>query len=223
MNRTKRAVAIILLLLFFIVLHNPLVYALANIETLFRRDNRPALYEETYKTRIETLEKELADYKKATGTLSIYDPASYVLSKIALRNIYDMYDYLIVNTSAKVNEGAVVLNEFGLVGTISEANKTTAKVSLLTALSKTSVRIGENYGILGEYDRKTKEFVVKNIDNYKIVNEGEEVVTSGFQEIPANLKIGRVIAVDTKGIETIVHVKPYVDFDNLNYMLVEVK
>lgn len=220
MRRLLTAISILLIL---VILHNPLVYALANVQTFFRENNKNDAYFEAYRNRIDQLERELSTYERAQENLKLYDRSSYILAKIAIRNIYDLYDYLVVNTDALVEEGNAVLNEDGLVGFVEEANKMTAKVSLLTSGLKTSVKVGENYGILSEYDREKGEFVVHNIDNYKVVNVGEEVLTSGLQNATANLKIGQVSSVQVQGIEKVVRVKPYVDFDNLNYLIIEAK
>lgn len=220
MRRLLTAISILLIL---VILHNPLVYALANVQTFFRENNKSDAYFEAYRNRIDQLERELSTYERAQENLKLYDRSSYILAKIAIRNIYDLYDYLVVNTDALVEEGNAVLNEDGLVGFVEEANKMTAKVSLLTSGLKTSVKVGENYGILSEYDREKGEFVVHNIDNYKVVNVGEEVLTSGLQNATANLKIGQVSSVQIQGIEKVVRVKPYVDFDNLNYLIIEAK
>lgn len=223
MNKMRRLLTAISILLILVILHNPLVYALANVQTFFRENNKSDAYFEAYRNRIDQLEHELSTYERAQENLKLYDRSSYILAKIAIRNIYDLYDYLVVNTDALVEEGNAVLNEDGLVGFVEEANKMTAKVSLLTSGLKTSVKVGENYGILSEYDREKGEFVVHNIDNYKVVNVGEEVLTSGLQNATANLKIGQVSSVQIQGIEKVVRVKPYVDFDNLNYLIIEAK
>ncbi len=223
MNKMRRLLTAISILLILVILHNPLVYALANVQTFFRENNKSDAYFEAYRNRIDQLERELSTYERAQENLKLYDRSSYILAKIAIRNIYDLYDYLVVNTDALVDEGNAVLNEDGLVGFVEEANKMTAKVSLLTSGLKTSVKVGENYGILSEYDREKGEFIVHNIDNYKVVNVGEEVLTSGLQNATANLKIGQVSSVQVQGIEKVVRVKPYVDFDNLNYLIIEAK
>lgn len=223
MNKMRRLLTAIAILLILVILHNPLIYAIANVQTFFRENNKSDAYFEAYRNRIDQLERELSMYEKAQENLKLYDRSSYILAKIAIRNIYDLYDYLVVNTDALVEEGNAVLNEDGLVGFVDEANKMTAKVSLLTSGLKTSVKVGENYGILSEYDREKGEFVVHNIDNYKVVNVGEEVLTSGLQNTTAGLKIGRVSSVQVQGIENVVRVKPYVDFDNLNYLIIEAK
>lgn len=220
MNKMRPILGIIIVIILFIVLNDAVVYAIANITSLGRKSNEKELYETAYKEKIERLEKTIFDFEKAQNNLKIYEGDAHILAKIALRDIYDIYDTLVVNTESKVNVGDAVINELGLVGLVKESSKSTAKVSLLSKEENLSILVNGNYGLLGEFDPSKKEFILKNIDNYKNVNVGDEVVTSGFQKIDADFKIGRVTSVEVKGIEKIVRVKPYADFDDLNYLLV---
>lgn len=223
MNRIRPLIGVFVVLITFILLNDALICGFANAFTFFRDDNRLELYENTYKNKIDSLEKTISEYEKSMKELRIYEGTSHVLAKSGIRNIYDIYDYVMINTTSKTSVGDVVLNEDGLVGFIEEANKTSAKVSLITNADKLSVKVGSNYGILSEYDKVAGEFIIHNIDNYKVVNEGDEVTTSGLQDIEPDLPIGVVTSVENKGVEKIVHVKPHVDFKNLNYLIVKVK
>ncbi len=223
MKKTKPFIGVILTLFAFLILHNAIVIALGNFATIFRKDNREDLFKETYEKKIQALEIAVSEYEKSLQNLDIFSNSANVLAKISLRNIYDFYDYLIISTDKKVSVGDAVINEGGLVGTIKEANKYTAKVALLTGSNKISVRVGDNFGMLSEYDKKNGELVIHNIDNYKTVEEGTKVYTSGLQEIDKNILVGTVKRIDNNGIEKTVYVTPSVDFDNLNYLIVEAK
>lgn len=220
MNKIQPIVNIIIILLLFIVLHNALITGLGNIFSLIKHDNKYELLESAYKTKIDTLEKSIANYEKGTNALKIYEGNNYIISKIALRDIYDFYNFAVLSTDSLVTKGNAVINESGLVGIIESANKTTAKVNFLTGNVKVSVKIGDTYGMLDEYDREAKSFIIHNINNYQPVDIDEEVTTSGLQEIDGNLPIGKVSKTETVGIEQKVYVKPYVNFDDLNYLMV---
>lgn len=223
MNKLRPILGFITVIILFIVLNDAVVMGIANVTSIMKNDNKNELYDTVYKEKIERLEKEIANYEKSQKNLKIYDGESFILGKIALRNIYDIYDHVVINTASKVSVKDAVVNEFGLVGLVEEASSKTAKVSLLPSCEKISVEVSGNYGLLGEYDREKKEFILHNIDNYKVVNVDDEVVTSGLQNIASNIKIGRVTSVENEGIEKIVRVKPYVDFDDLNYLIVMAK
>lgn len=220
MNRVRPVLNIFAVLFLFIILHNAIMTGLGNAFSFFREDNRKELYDTTLKNENENLKMKLADYERSLENLKIYEDHPHVLGKIAIRNIYDFYDFLIISVDKKVEEDSMVLNEDGLVGFVEDADKHTAKVRLISGKNKLSVKIGDTYGIMDSYDRKTGELVVHNIDNYKKVELEMDVVTSGLQTIEGNIPIGKVSRVETKGVEQIVYVKANVDFDNLNYLVV---
>lgn len=194
--------------------------ALGNTLSFFRENNRKVLYDVTLKRENEHLKQVISEYEKSMANLKIYEDHPHVLGKIAIRNIYDFYDFLIIAVDNKVENNSLVLNEHGLVGIVEDSNKTTAKVKLLTGKIKLSVKIGETFGMLDLYDKTNKEFIIHNIDNYKKIEIGTEVTTSGLQEIAADIPIGKVKRTEQKGVEQIVYVEPFVDFDSLNYLMV---
>ena len=194
--------------------------ALGNTLSFFRENNRKVLYDVTLKRENEHVKQIISEYEKSMANLKIYEDHPHVLGKIAIRNIYDFYDFLIIAVDNKVENNSLVLNEHGLVGIVEDSNKTTAKVKLLTGKIKLSVKIGETFGMLDLYDKTNKEFIIHNIDNYKKIEIGTEVTTSGLQEIAADIPIGKVKRTEQKGVEQIVYVEPFVDFDSLNYLMV---
>lgn len=220
MNKNRHIFITFLIAGFFILLHNSIITFLGNVNSLFRVDNSSSLEENTYIKRIEYLESELSNYELALNNLEIYEKESSVLGKIALRNIYDFYNFLIISTDAKVEEKSPVVNENGLVGMISESNKNTAKVSLITGGCSVSVKIGNIYGLLDEYDRENNLLIIHNVDNYKVIKEGDIVETSGLAGTRKGIYIGRVDHTEKLGIEQVIYVKSDVNFDELNYLLV---
>ena len=210
---------IIILIVCFVIFHEPIVILFSNINLLFKTDNRIALIEKGYEDRLNNLKKEISDYE-SNSNLEISKDKSLVLSKLSLRDIYDFYDYLIINTSTKVNVGDAVINEKGLVGIIESNDLKSAKVSLITGQNKISVKVNNSYGLLGNYDKRNKVFLISNINNYEKINIGDTVTTSGLSNLPDNIYIGKVSEIKMKGIEQLVYVKPDVNFDNLNYLYV---
>lgn len=220
MNKMKPIINFILILFLFIALHNAIIIGLGNAFSLFRENNEIELVQSAYEGKIEDLERQITEYERANRELKMYEGSSFILSKIAIRNIYDFYDYLIISTASATEKGDAVVNEDGLVGIISSANKLTAKVELITGGSEISVKVGDNYGMLGEYDKKERLFKIHNIDNYKVVTIGDEVTTSGLQQIDAGIRIGTVTKIDNEGVEQIVYVAPSVNYEELNYLIV---
>lgn len=220
MKKTNKLILLFLVFLAFFLLHNSVMIGLSNVFTLFREDNKSDLKVSSYKEKIEVLEKEISEYESSLESLKIYDGSSYVLAKIALRDGYNFYDTLVVSTDSLVKKGSAVINEDGLVGVVRDANKKTAKVDMITKPLKVSVQIGEYYGVMDYYNEKDGLFVVHNINNYANVEVGSEVTTSGLSKIDGGIKIGTVSKIEKSSVETLVYVKPYVDFNHLNYLMV---
>jgi len=223
MKKTKGIYIVIAIILGFILFQNLFINLLANVTSLFRKNNETALIVNMYKEKINNLENTLSEYELGLNNLKIIPSSSNVLAKIALRNIYDFYDFLVVSTDYMVYEGNAVLNEDGLVGIVRDANKQTAKVDLLTGNVKVSVQIGTNYGILDSFDKKNKHFIVRFINNYETIDVGEEVITSGLNNLEKGIKVGKVKKTEKKGLEQIVYVESDVNFDDLNYLYVIAK
>ena len=204
----------------FILLHNNILILLSNISSIMRKDNSCTLDYRMQEMKIESLERQLYEYESSMNNLKIYNPTTYVKAKIALRDIYKFYSYIVITTDESVKKNSAVVNEFGLVGFVKETDGTSARVSLLTSGDKISVKISNSYGVLDGYDKKDKTLVVHNINNYENINIGDIVYTSGLTDIEGNIEIGKVEKIETVGVEKIIYIKSGVDFDELNYLYV---
>lgn len=204
----------------FILLHNNILILLSNISSIMRKDNSCTLDYRMQEMKIESLERQLYEYESSMNNLKIYNQTTYVKAKIALRDIYKFYSYIVITTDESVKKNSAVVNEFGLVGFVKETDGTSARVSLLTSGDKISVKISNSYGVLDGYDKKDKTLVVHNINNYENINIGDIVYTSGLTDIEGNIEIGKVEKIETVGVEKIIYIKSSVDFDELNYLYV---
>lgn len=219
MNRRKSILVVLISILCLIIFHNNIITLISNISSIFRKDNRLDLVTNTYKLRVDNLSREISEYE-SNSNLDISKDRSLILAKVSLRNIYDIYDYLVISTSSMVGDNKAVLNEKGLVGITDASSKENAKVRLLTGKNKVSVKINNTYGLLGNYDKKTKLFKMNNLSNYEKIKKGDVVTTSGLNEIPGNIYVGRVVKTKKEGFKEIVYVKSDVDFNDLNYLYV---
>ena len=220
MNKIKPYILIFILLIIVMVFSKNIIQLTGSITTIFRKDNLNSLIENATKIKIETLEKELANYEKAYNDYKIYDANVYVLAKTAIRNVYDFYDYIIISPTSRVNTTSPVINEAGLVGIVTKSSTKTAKVTLLTSVKNLSVKVSNSYGLLNGYDKKNKLLIIRNINNYDEINIGDKVYTSGLEGIQDNLLVGEVIRTKLEGVERIVYVKSSVNFDAINYVCV---
>ena len=219
MNRHNKIIYILLFALMFLLFHSNIVYLVANINSLLNKNNKYELLKSSYETRIDNLNREISEYEKVSN-LELSKDKSLILSKVALRDIYDFYDYLIISTSYKVNKGDAVISEKGLVGIVDDSSIKEARVKLLTGNNKISVKVNNSYGLLGLYNKRTKLFKISNITNYENINNGDIVKTSGLSNIPENIYIGKVVKINKKGIEQEIYVKSDIDFEYLNYLYV---
>lgn len=220
MNRYRIIVYSIIVMFAVILLSKNIVILVGNITTLFRKDNTTSLKEEMYRVKIEDIEKEISNYELAYNGYKIYDSKSYILAKTAIRKVYDFYDYLVIAPTSKVNQNSAVINEHGLVGIVNSSSDKTAKVALLTGIKNLSVKLSNCYGLLNGYDKKEELLIINNINNYENIELGDKVYTSGLEGIQDNLLIGEVVKTKLEGVERIVYVKSFVDFDNINYVYV---
>ena len=142
-----------------------------------------------------------------------------IYSKIINRNIYEFYNFITISKGYKddIKKGDIVLNEYGLIGTISKVNKNSSEVSLITNKdTNISVKVGESFGILYSKDNKLK---IKNMKIEGTIKEGDEVLTSGLTSIPEGIKIGKVknIKKDELELEYILDIEP-ISLHNLKYI-----
>lgn len=144
------------------------------------------------------------------------------ISRILYRDIYDYHNYITIykGSNDKINEGMVVVNNFGLVGVISQVDKNNSRVRLITSNeSNISVKINESYGILKV---SNGSLIVSDLSNYDNISVGDKIYTSGIGNLIGDIYIGEVsnISLNSTNIEKIITVTPAVDFDNLKYIAV---
>jgi len=166
-------------------------------------------------------EKEYKDLLKTTNLLE-WNSYESIYSKVLYRDIYEFYNEITIlrGSENNIKKNSAVINENGLIGTIKKVNKNSSVVSLITNTdSKISIRVNNSYGIL-KFSKNN--LIITSINNYENIGIGNVVYTSGLGNLPANIKIGEVenIITDDLGIEQQVIVKPYVDFDNINYVAI---
>ena len=144
------------------------------------------------------------------------------ISRILYRDIYDYHNYITIYKGSDdfINEDMVVVNNNGLVGVITNANKNNSMVRLITSNdSNISVRINEAFGILKV---SNGSLIVSDLSNYDNISVGDKIYTSGIGNLIGDIYIGEVsnISLNSTNIEKIITVTPAVDFDNLKYIAV---
>lgn len=162
----------------------------------------------------------IEDYKRLLNFMNLTEnKQELIYSKVITREIYEFYDKITItkNENDNIKKGDIVINEYGLIGTISKVNKNSCEVSLITSNdTNISVKVGESYGILYSKDHKLK---IKNMKIEGSIKEGDEVYTSGLTLVPVGIKIGKVknIKKDELELEYILDIES-ISLHNLKYL-----
>ena len=162
----------------------------------------------------------IKDYEKLLNFTNLTEnKQELIYSKVITREIYEFYDKITItkNENDNIKKGDIVINEYGLIGTISKVNKNSCEVSLITSNdTNISVKVGESYGILYSKDHKLK---IKNMKIEGSIKEGDEVYTSGLTLVPVGIKIGKVknIKKDELELEYILDIES-ISLHNLKYL-----
>lgn len=179
---------------------------------------------ERLKTENDKLKKEL-DVKD----INKYDPIS---STVIARNPDQWLNTIVVDKGSKagVKNNMAVMTSDGLVGRVSKVNQFTSQVDLISTSTrggKLSINIQHGsknvFGLIEEYDAKTQELIISDIDNKNDVSKGDKVVTSGLAEqLPGGLYIGEITKVenDQYGLAKQVRVKTAADMSDLRHVYI---
>lgn len=167
------------------------------------------------------LKDELDNIKKIHN-IEFNDDLDLQVSRVKYRNVYEYSDTLTIykgfKNSVFVND--VVLNNDGLIGTVTKTYDYYSIVTLITNKnSNISVKINDAIGILKTINNT---LVVTNINNYEKVNVDDEIYTSGLGNLPDNIYIGKVKSINLNNteIEKVVEVNINDRLEKLDYLFI---
>lgn len=125
-----------------------------------------------------------------------------------------------------ISKGMTVIHPDGLVGRISSVSRSSAQVSLITdrqmAVGVILQRTRETNGIV-EGEGISSRLSMNNIPYYSSIEVNDRVITSGLSVIyPKGIDVGTVSKIEREpnGLLQTAEVKPRVDFDRLEEVLV---
>ena len=167
------------------------------------------------------LKEELENIKKIND-IEFDDNLDIIVSRVKYRDVYEYSNTLTIFKGSKynVNVGDAVLTNNGLVGIISKTYDYYSVVSLITnKKSNISVKINDAVGVLKTDEGK---LVVTSINNYKNVNVGDEIYTSGLGNLPDNIYVGKVksVSLNDTEIEKVIKVDIENRLDALDYLFI---
>lgn len=167
------------------------------------------------------LNKSLTDYTTVTASVMTRTPSSW-------------QNQLVINKgqTSGISKNMPVMSGSGLVGRISEVNKTNSKVELLSDSSEASNRFAIQItnksgktvnGIINGYQKATGMLVMGHVTSKIKITKGNKVITSGMGGVtPKGLYVGKVVKVakDDYGLAKKIYIKPATNFNNINIVTV---
>lgn len=181
------------------------------------------------KVRDQTLAKENKQLKAELKVKSSLTDYSTIAASVLSRDPSSWQAQLVINkgSSAGIKKNMPVLSGGGLVGRVSQVNKTNSIVELLSDTSESSNRFaitiqGTN-GIITGYNSSTNQLIMGQVTSKAKIKKGTSVTTSGLGGItPKGLYVGKVakIGTDDYGLAQKVYITPATNFNEINIVTV---
>lgn len=186
------------------------------------------------KVRDQTLAKENKELKAELKLKSSLTDYSTVSAAVMSRTPSSWQQQLVINKgqTSGIKKNMPVLSGGGLIGRVSEVNKTNSKVELLSDTSESSNRFsivingsdGKNVnGIITGYNARTNELIMGQVTSTAKIKKDAKVMTNGMGGItPKGLYVGKVsrIGKDDYGLAKKVYIKPATNFNEINIVTV---
>ncbi|MGM9886213.1 MAG: rod shape-determining protein MreC, partial [Lactococcus sp.] len=183
-------------------------------------------------TGVESENKELKTALKLQQTLTDYETVS---SNVITRNPASWNDTLVIDHGSDdgIKNNMPVMANGGLIGRVSQVNKSTAKVSLLSSSkgieNKIPVYLSSNgspsYGILSSYDSTQNAYVVSQVTTTTKFAKGSQVFTSGLGGGVGSVRdllVGTVIGEKNSndGLDRQIYIKPASNLYDIRFVFV---
>ena len=180
--------------------------------------------------RVADLEAENGKMKQELNLTESLSEYTTVHATVIARNPDQWMESLVINVGANegIQKNMSVMSGNGL---IIEVNPTSSKVLLLSneqsndgkVAASIQIKSGSANGIISGYDRKTKEYLMTQVDPTVSVAAGDLVQTSGLGGVtPSSLLIGEVTEakMDDYGLFQTVRIKPAGEMTDIRFVTV---
>ena len=177
--------------------------------------------------------KQLQALQKSLKFVTDKNSSAYVSADIVAKNSGNYYKTFTISAGSAqgVKSDSIVVNGEGLVGRVYEISKNYCKaISLLDNRTPISFEIVGRNNDTGMIMQDTKVLQISDkslvkgymFDANSPVKVGEMITTSGLGLYPSGIPIGKIEQVipDEKNILKYVVVRPFVDFTNLNKVMI---
>lgn len=185
------------------------------------------------KVRDQTLARENKQLKQELKLKSSMTDYDTVAAAVLMRTPSAWQQQLVINKgqSSGIKKDMPVMSDGGLIGRVTEVNKTNSKVELLSDTGESSNRFaisinGSNgvvNGIITGYNASRNELTMGQVSSKAKIKKGTRVTTSGMGGItPKGLYVGKVsrIGKDDYGLAQKVYIKPTANFNDINIVTV---
>ncbi len=186
------------------------------------------------KVRDQTLAKENRELKKELKVNKSMTDYTTISAAVMSRTPSSWQKQLVINKgqTSGIKKNMPVMSSGGLIGRITEVNKTNSKVELLSNTSESANRFaiqidGEGgktvNGIITDYDSESNSLIMGQVTSKAKIKKGTKVTTSGMGGItPKGLYVGRVSKVgkDDYGLAQKIYIKPAANFNDVNIVTV---
>lgn len=178
------------------------------------------------KEELKEAENTIEGLKKTLELNTTLNEYQKINATIITRDISSWHQFITIDKGARdgIEVGDAVINNNGLIGSVSKVSRNYSTVRLLTGEynNKISIKINNSiYGLIVNY--KDNYLIIEGIAENTTIEKGNIVTTTGLgNNFPSGIMIGTVeeITTDSFDLAKTLLVKPSVDFDDLNYVTV---
>lgn len=183
--------------------------------------------------KIQELEKENKELKELLDLENTLLDYEKINASVINRNVDYWYDTITIDKGelSGVEKGMAVVTNDGLIGKVINTSYLYSTIKLITSDElgqKISVKINVDdnnyvYGLLSDYDKDERAFVIEGISENVNLNEGNLVTTTGMSSIfPSGILIGKVkkVTKDNFDLTMLVLVDASYNVDNISYVSV---
>ena len=167
------------------------------------------------------LQKSLTDYSTVTAAVISRTPSSWQSQIVISKGQTD-----------GIRKNMPVLSQSGLIGRVSEVNKTNSKVELLSDSNESSNRFAIQIktssgdvvnGIITGYKKSTGQLIMGQVTSDADIKKNDKITTSGMGGVtPKGLYVGKVAKVgkDDYGLAKKIYITPATDYNDLSVVSV---
>ena len=167
------------------------------------------------------LQKSLTDYSTVTAAVISRTPSSWQSQIVISKGQTD-----------GIRKNMPVLSQSGLIGRVSEVNKTNSKVELLSDSNESSNRFAIQIktstgdvvnGIITGYKKSTGQLIMGQVTSDADIKKNDKITTSGMGGVtPKGLYVGKVakVGIDDYGLAKKIYITPATDYNDLSVVSV---